>query len=422
MSRIAGIPHASVCGGRGRCSTCRVRIGGPDRAQLPPPSPDEQKVLARVGAPDNVRLACQLRPPPGRYRVTPLLPAVGGPGRGLSPAAAGAWRRALCRHPVRRHPRLHLDLRGPAALRRGVPAQPLFPRHRPGGAGGRRPARQVHRRRRDGDLRPRPRRPRSPAARRSTRRGRMALALDDLNEALSGDLDQPLRIGIGLHAGPAIVGEMGYDRAASLTAIGDTVNTASRLETLTKDFKVELVVSQELLDRAGIDLVGRAAARGRYPRPPGQAGGARRPAGPRPHELVIVISLRGPVWQKECRKGGDRPCAPLHAPGRDWSLAALSGAAFAAWATIPARPVGQAGRSDLRQRQGDDRGEGLQRGAAAAAAGRRQGAEERRRLQPAGLRHAQVGRSQRLAAVLHHGAADRSQASRRATNISARPT
>ena len=94
-----------------------------------------------------------------------------------------------------------------------------------------------------------------------------------------------LRIGIGLHAGPAIVGEMGYDRAAPLTAIGDTVNTASRLETLTKDFKVELVVSQELLDRAGVDLARRAAARGRHPRPPGQAGRARRPARPRPHGL-----------------------------------------------------------------------------------------------------------------------------------------
>jgi adenylate cyclase len=79
MSRIAGIPHASVCGGRGRCSTCRVRIGGEDRAKLPPASAEEQKVLSRVGAPDNVRLACQLRPPPGRYRVTPLLPASAGP-------------------------------------------------------------------------------------------------------------------------------------------------------------------------------------------------------------------------------------------------------------------------------------------------------------------------------------------------------
>src|SRR5262249_56339638 len=83
---------------------------------------------------------------------------------------------------------------------------------------------------------------------------RMAEALDDLNEALSGDLDQPLRIGIGLHAGPSIVGEMGYERATQLTAIGDTVNTASRLESLTKEFGVELVVSQELLDRAGVDL------------------------------------------------------------------------------------------------------------------------------------------------------------------------
>ncbi|MDP1840423.1 MAG: adenylate/guanylate cyclase domain-containing protein, partial [Reyranella sp.] len=79
MSRIAGIPHASVCGGRGRCSTCRVRIGGEDRAKLPPASAEEQKVLSRIGAPDNVRLACQLRPPPGRYRVTPLLPASAGP-------------------------------------------------------------------------------------------------------------------------------------------------------------------------------------------------------------------------------------------------------------------------------------------------------------------------------------------------------
>ena len=82
----------------------------------------------------------------------------------------------------------------------------------------------------------------------------MSLALDDLNEALSGDLDAPLRIGIGLHSGPTIVGEMGYERATQLTAIGDTVNTASRLETLTKEFGVQLVVSEELLERAGVSL------------------------------------------------------------------------------------------------------------------------------------------------------------------------
>src|SRR5215470_15651337 len=71
-SRFARIPHASVCGGRGRCSTCRVRVvGGAD--VLPPASPAERRVLDRVGAPPNVRLACQLRPT-HNLAVVPLLP------------------------------------------------------------------------------------------------------------------------------------------------------------------------------------------------------------------------------------------------------------------------------------------------------------------------------------------------------------
>src|SRR5262245_7926267 len=48
VSRMAGIPHASVCGGRGRCSTCRIRIEGAAEA-IPPPAPEEVKALARVG-------------------------------------------------------------------------------------------------------------------------------------------------------------------------------------------------------------------------------------------------------------------------------------------------------------------------------------------------------------------------------------
>jgi adenylate cyclase len=54
--------------------------------------------------------------------------------------------------------------------------------------------------------------------------------------------------------GPAIVGEMGYGRAVSLTAIGDSVNTASRLESLTKDFAAELVVSDSVARAAEVDL------------------------------------------------------------------------------------------------------------------------------------------------------------------------
>lgn len=253
MSRLAGIPHASVCGGRGRCSTCRVRVGGEDRAKLPPASADEQKVLSRVGAPENVRLACQLRPPPGHYRITPLLPASAGP--------VEAYRRQPQAHGGEHYVAiLFADIRGFTSISEGkLPYDVVFLLNRYfratgqaiEAAGGR-----VDKFIGDGvmaifGLTGEPQvacRQALDAAR------RMTLALDDLNEALSGDLDQPLRIGIGLHAGPAIVGEMGYERAAQITAIGDTVNTASRLEALTKEFGAELVVSQELLDCAGLAL------------------------------------------------------------------------------------------------------------------------------------------------------------------------
>jgi CDGSH-type Zn-finger protein/ferredoxin/uncharacterized Fe-S cluster protein YjdI len=60
-SRHFGIPHRTMCGGRARCSTCRVRVI--DGASLcPPPGPDEQRTLERVRAAPDVRLACQLRP------------------------------------------------------------------------------------------------------------------------------------------------------------------------------------------------------------------------------------------------------------------------------------------------------------------------------------------------------------------------
>src|SRR5690606_23643483 len=70
--RGAGIPHAAVCGGRGRCSTCRVRVGR-GAEHLPPPGPDELRVLDRIGRPPQVRLACQIRPV-ADLEVTPLLP------------------------------------------------------------------------------------------------------------------------------------------------------------------------------------------------------------------------------------------------------------------------------------------------------------------------------------------------------------
>ena len=79
-SRAGGIPHAAVCGGRGRCSTCRIRVTQ-GVEQLPPPAAGEARVLARIGATPGIRLACQVRPTHD-LAVVPLLPASAGPAEG----------------------------------------------------------------------------------------------------------------------------------------------------------------------------------------------------------------------------------------------------------------------------------------------------------------------------------------------------
>jgi len=63
-----------------------------------------------------------------------------------------------------------------------------------------------------------------------------------------------MRIGIGVHAGPAVVGQMGWGQSFYLTAVGDTVHVAARLEQATKDYGAELVVSEEVARYAAIDL------------------------------------------------------------------------------------------------------------------------------------------------------------------------
>jgi adenylate cyclase len=84
---------------------------------------------------------------------------------------------------------------------------------------------------------------------------------------LRADLSQPLRIGIGIHFSEAIVGAMGPPKSRIITAIGDTVNTAARLESLTKDYDCALIVSRRAAQAAGLDLGGRdlheCAVRGR---------------------------------------------------------------------------------------------------------------------------------------------------------------
>jgi adenylate cyclase len=77
-----------------------------------------------------------------------------------------------------------------------------------------------------------------------------------LSAELATDLGSPLRIGIGIHTGPAVVGRMGWGESFYLTAVGDTVHVAARLEQATKDYTAELVVSEAVARQAALDLSG----------------------------------------------------------------------------------------------------------------------------------------------------------------------
>ncbi len=79
--------------------------------------------------------------------------------------------------------------------------------------------------------------------------------LEKLNERWSQQGLPTFRIGIGIHVGEAMVGNIGSDRRVQYTALGDTVNLASRLQTLTKDLKANILVSKDVAEEAmrGLD-------------------------------------------------------------------------------------------------------------------------------------------------------------------------
>jgi adenylate cyclase len=245
-SRIGGIPHASVCGGRSRCSTCRVRVIEGAEA-LPPPMEEEQRVLARIHAAPGVRLACQARPT-GAVTIQPLLP----PHVTAQKALFGG---DVSQGKEQEVAVLFADLRGFTSMaERRLPYDVVFLLNQYFRAMGESVlAAGGHVDKFIGDgvmavfgLRGRPE---LACAQAIDCARRMAGALDVFNAQHHAELKSPFRIGIGIHFGLAIVGEMGFPPALSLTVIGDTVNTASRLETATKEENCQLLIS-EIVARA----------------------------------------------------------------------------------------------------------------------------------------------------------------------------
>ena len=271
ISRDAGVPHASVCGGRGRCSTCRVRVL--EAAPSPPlREPDERRLLQRAyrahaserghagqrgpmsgDVPDDVRLACRWRPE-GHVRVSRLLPADAGM------EALGRGERGLSgdERPIAV---MFADLRGFTTASEGrLPFDTVYLINafaRVAGQAVEAEGGRVDKFLGDGvmalfgaeghDA--------DPAGHALRAALRLLDGVEALGERLAADLDGPLGVAIGLHHGPAIVGEIGYGAARGLTAIGDTVNTAARLETVAKDHDAALAVSRAALEAAGLGYV-----------------------------------------------------------------------------------------------------------------------------------------------------------------------
>ncbi|MFH1489031.1 MAG: adenylate/guanylate cyclase domain-containing protein, partial [Pseudomonadota bacterium] len=249
-SRYAGIQHVSACGGRGRCSTCRVRlISGMEF--LHPYTVEELNVLHHIGAPPNVRLACQLRPKKD-LSVFPLISS-------RSHALEYKTQLGIMAGEEKNIAVLFADLRGFTAIAEGkLPYDVVFLLNRYFDVAG-----EVIEK--EGGI-----------ANQFTGDGVMALfglkgtdkegclqalsaacrmvdALADLSMDLKEELKQPLKIGIGIHTGPAVVGHMGHGVATYLTAVGDTVHVASRLEELTKEYGCPIIISDRVAERAGID-------------------------------------------------------------------------------------------------------------------------------------------------------------------------
>ncbi|MBN9455107.1 MAG: 2Fe-2S iron-sulfur cluster binding domain-containing protein [Bosea sp.] len=257
MFRRFGIPHAALCGGRARCATCRVLvIDGAD--SLPAPGANEARLLRRIAAPDRVRLACQIRPRDD-LQVQILLASRlnAAPGRSLEPDAM-LGRRDLTV--------MVADLRAFSALsERQLPQELIGLLNRFFDEMSQ--AITAHEGRIDafyGDgfmavfgLEGTPARAAQAAI---AAAADIVRAVEALNREFGAALPLPLRIGIGIHTGNAIIGAVGNDNLGRREiTVGETVMIASQLESATRRVLADVVVSDDTIRTAARTYPGTTA-------------------------------------------------------------------------------------------------------------------------------------------------------------------
>ncbi len=249
MFRRFGIPHAALCGGRARCATCRVLVldGGDG---LPPPGPNEAKLLRRIAAPDRVRLACQIRPRDDLQvqillasRLNPTTPGqvetdanIGK--RGLTVVVADL--RAFSALSARQLPQELIGLlnRFFDEMAQAITAH-----------GGRIDAFYG-----DGfmavfGLEGTPARSAQTAI---AAAADIVRAVEALNREFGAALPLPLRIGIGIHRGQAITGAVENDSLGRRDiTVGETVAVAAQLELATRRVLADILVSEDTIRASG---------------------------------------------------------------------------------------------------------------------------------------------------------------------------
>jgi adenylate cyclase len=247
------VPHAAVCGGRARCSTCRIRVIG-DCSSLPEPSKREAYVLNRVGAGADpaIRLACQLRPNTDLSFFQIFMPHV----TAASFRRPGSARIGQERYLVS----MFVDMRGSTTLaEHRLPFDTVFIVNRFLSAvseavidcGGQ-PNQFIG----DGELAlfGLHTDPQTACRQALQAAGLIATNIDELNQFLSHDLLEPLHFGIGIHGGEVIIGDIGYRDHQVFTALGDAVNVAARLQDMTKGLECQVILSEEVYKTARLPV------------------------------------------------------------------------------------------------------------------------------------------------------------------------